>query len=246
MNSSASLQIFSAVGSLPGRALAKTTLHSGLALPDLRIADAGFVAVPSWPRVLSVTGVMGGNRALSGIAKDLTKMSAKSAIKIVVPDDTESTLFKWVSYRLTGSKNALKGASVASSVGQHPACYARLHRRTGCNGGGPSSCAPRHRRRPAAGDWPPAKKVKFTALFSKSPAINWLSAARIFLFGASGAARLVRRWASGISVLQLGSVLFPAWALSLPSGSSAAAVILRLSFRDILRSIRKRKWMAVP
>ena len=28
------------------------------------------------------------------------------------------------------------------------------------------------------------KKVKFTALFSKSAAINWLSAARLFLFGA--------------------------------------------------------------
>ena len=48
-------------------------------------------------------------QALSGIAKDLTKMSAKSAIKVVVPDGTGRALFKWVA-RLTGSKNALKGA----------------------------------------------------------------------------------------------------------------------------------------
>ena len=47
-------------------------------------------------------------QALSGIAKDLTKMSSKSAIKLVVPEDAQSTLFKWVAM-LTGSKNALKG-----------------------------------------------------------------------------------------------------------------------------------------
>ena len=49
------------------------------------------------------------SQALSGIAKDLTKMSSKSAIKVLVPADAKSTLFKWVAI-LTGSKNALKGA----------------------------------------------------------------------------------------------------------------------------------------
>ncbi len=48
-------------------------------------------------------------QALSGIAKDLTKMSAKSAVKVLVPKGDESGLFKWVAI-LTGSKNALKGA----------------------------------------------------------------------------------------------------------------------------------------
>ena len=47
-------------------------------------------------------------QALSGIAKDLTKMSSKSAIKVVVPEGQDGALFKWVA-RLTGSKNALKG-----------------------------------------------------------------------------------------------------------------------------------------
>jgi predicted MFS family arabinose efflux permease len=36
-------------------------------------------------------------------------MSAKSAVKVLVPKDDESGLFKWVAL-LTGSKNALKGA----------------------------------------------------------------------------------------------------------------------------------------
>ena len=47
-------------------------------------------------------------QALSGIAKDLTKMSSKSAVKLVVPEDAPAALFRWVAI-LTGSKNALKG-----------------------------------------------------------------------------------------------------------------------------------------
>src|SRR3954465_11723696 len=47
-------------------------------------------------------------QALSGIAEDLTKMSSKSAIKLLVPEDASGQLFKWVAL-LTGSKNALKG-----------------------------------------------------------------------------------------------------------------------------------------
>ena len=57
---------------------------------------------------MSVAYVMG-CQALSGIAKDLTKMSAKSAVKVLVPKGDDSGLFKWVAV-LTGSKNALKGA----------------------------------------------------------------------------------------------------------------------------------------
>tara|TARA_Y100001968_G_scaffold91339_1_gene82180 strand:+ start:620 stop:769 length:150 start_codon:yes stop_codon:yes gene_type:complete len=46
-------------------------------------------------------------QAISGIAKDLNRMSAKSAIKTVVPDSPEENggnnqLFKWVGI-LTGS-----------------------------------------------------------------------------------------------------------------------------------------------
>ena len=50
-------------------------------------------------------------QALSGIAKDLTKMSSKSAVKLVVPDGRDRQLYRWVAI-LTGSKNALKGVGL--------------------------------------------------------------------------------------------------------------------------------------
>ena len=94
-------------GWIGSRSGLKVTLYGGLALQILALLMLALLQ-PTWLEPVSVAYVMAA-QALSGIAKDLTKMSAKSAIKIVVPDDTEGTLFKWVS-RLTGSKNALKGA----------------------------------------------------------------------------------------------------------------------------------------
>jgi predicted MFS family arabinose efflux permease len=83
------------------------TLVLGLVL---QVVALGLLALLNrgWSTVLSVSYVMG-CQALSGIAKDLTKMSAKSAVKVLVPKGDESGLFKWVAV-LTGSKNALKGA----------------------------------------------------------------------------------------------------------------------------------------
>ena len=80
----------------------------------------------------SVAYVMG-CQALSGIAKDLTKMSAKSAVKVLVPKGDDSGLFKWVAV-LTGSKNALKGAGffvggLLLSVLGFPRCARRRWRR---------------------------------------------------------------------------------------------------------------------
>ncbi|MCT2529562.1 organoarsenical effux MFS transporter ArsJ [SAR92 clade bacterium H921] len=56
---------------------------------------------------LTVTYVMLA-QALSGIAKDLSKMSAKSSIKALLPDSAQNSLYRWIAL-LTGSKNALKG-----------------------------------------------------------------------------------------------------------------------------------------
>jgi hypothetical protein len=61
----------------------------------------------NWPLWQSVGFVMV-MQALSGVAKDLTKMSAKSAVKLIVAKDEHQYLFNWVA-TLTGSKNALKG-----------------------------------------------------------------------------------------------------------------------------------------
>jgi hypothetical protein len=135
---------------------------------------------PNWSRDLSVAYVMAA-QALSGIAKDLTKMSAKSAIKVIVPAGDDGALFKWVA-RLTGSKNALKGAGffvggallaafgfVGALVGMAGALAAVLLATAASLSGDLGRSK---------------KKTTFTSLFSKSPEIDWLSAARLFLFAA--------------------------------------------------------------
>jgi MFS family permease len=81
----------------------KSTLVAGL---GLQVAACGMLTVPD--PALTLPWLMGA-QALSGIAKDLTKMSAKSYIKLVVPEGDDRGLMRWVSW-LTGSKNALKGA----------------------------------------------------------------------------------------------------------------------------------------
>ncbi len=94
-------------GWLAARTGLRLTLVLGLAL---QVVALGMLALLNreWSMAASVAYVMG-CQALSGIAKDLTKMSAKSAIKVLVPAGDDSALFKWVAF-LTGSKNALKGA----------------------------------------------------------------------------------------------------------------------------------------
>jgi predicted MFS family arabinose efflux permease len=94
-------------GWLAARTGLRFTLVCGLALQGLAL---GLLAMldREWSMNVSVAYVMG-CQAMSGIAKDLTKMSAKSAIKVLVPKGDDSGLFKWVAF-LTGSKNALKGA----------------------------------------------------------------------------------------------------------------------------------------
>ena len=78
------------------------TMHIGMGMQVVALA---MLTVPdSW---LSVAYVMAA-QALSGIAKDLNKMSAKASVKGMASDDSGSTLFKWVAV-LTGSKMALKG-----------------------------------------------------------------------------------------------------------------------------------------
>src|SRR5476651_850364 len=94
-------------GWLAARTGLRFTLVMGLVL---QVVALGLLALLNreWSMAASVAYVMG-CQALSGIAKDLTKMSAKSAIKVLVPTGDDSRLFKWVAF-LTGSKNALKGA----------------------------------------------------------------------------------------------------------------------------------------
>jgi predicted MFS family arabinose efflux permease len=94
-------------GWLAARTGLRLTLVLGLALQVVALALLA-VMNRDWGVAVSVAYVMT-CQSLSGIAKDLTKMSAKSAVKVLVPTGDDSRLFRWVAM-LTGSKNALKGA----------------------------------------------------------------------------------------------------------------------------------------
>ena len=166
-------------GWIAARSGLKVTLYGGLLLQVGALIMLALLQ-PAWARLTSVAYVMAA-QALSGIAKDLTKMSAKSAIKVVVPQGEEGALFKWVA-RLTGSKNALKGAgfflgaallTALGFAGSLAAMAAGLLIVLV----GTVAALP-------GGMGKAKSKVKFNALFSKSSAVNWLSAARLFLFSA--------------------------------------------------------------
>ena len=166
-------------GWLASRMGLRITLLAGLLL---QVVALGALALlnPAWSEFASVAYVMGA-QALSGIAKDLTKMSSKSAIKVLVPPDAKGALFKWVAV-LTGSKNALKG--VGFFLG------GLLLQLAGYRGALALMAATlvlawlvSWLSLPA--DLGRAKvKTGFKDLFSKTREINVLSAARLFLFGA--------------------------------------------------------------
>jgi MFS family permease len=139
----------------------------------------------SWPKWWSVAYVMVA-QAISGIAKDLNKMSAKSAIKTVVPETPddhsqgETQLFQWVAI-LTGSKNALKG--VGFFLGGLLLTTIGFNAAVGAMAAGLFLAFLLTLVLP--GDIGRMKqKPGFSALFSKSRGINGLSLARFFLFGA--------------------------------------------------------------
>ena len=162
-------------GYLASRLGLNVTMHIGMAMQIVALA---MLTVPdAW---LSVAYVMSA-QALSGIAKDLNKMSAKASVKTLVTKDADTQLFKWVAI-LTGSKNTLKGvgfflgaallqwlefrgALIALASFLLIALIVTFYL--------------------LPSDLGKAKaKPKFTQVFSQTPAINWLSAARFFLFGA--------------------------------------------------------------
>lgn len=162
-------------GYLGARIGLNSTMNIGLGLQVIALL---MLAVPTV--MLTPLWVMGA-QALSGIAKDLNKMSAKSTIKLLVPGDQQGQLFKWVAL-LTGSKNALKGVgfflggallALLGFVGAVVAMAAVL---------GVIWIASLLLLKKDLGK--AKQKPKFRELFSKSRAVNILSAARLFLFGA--------------------------------------------------------------
>lgn len=84
----------------------RVTLFLGLLAQIIALVALSLLN-PEWVLAVSIVYVML-TQALSGVAKDLTKMSSKSAVKSVVAAGDQGGLFRWVAL-LTGSKNALKG-----------------------------------------------------------------------------------------------------------------------------------------
>ena len=202
--------------------------------------------------VLTVAYVMLA-QALSGIAKDLNKMSAKSGVKLSVPLGEEGRLYRWVSV-LTGSKNALKGigfflgglllntigfklsmglmASVLALVAIGTLAF--LKRDLGKT----------------------TYKPKFRDMLSKSSEINRLSAARFFLFGSRdvwfvialpvflqlemgwtslGVGTFLALWIIGYGLIQtLYPIVSRVFTLSEPDGRSVVLWGLALSVLPIL------------
>ena len=150
------------------------TMHIGMGMQV--VALAALTVPDAW---LSVAYVMAA-QALSGIAKDLNKMSAKASVKIMVNDDSGSKLFKWVAV-LTGSKNALKGAGFF--IGAALLDWIGFRGALGVLAGLLLVVLVITAALLPAGVGKMKSKPRFTQVFSKTPAINWLSAARFFLFG---------------------------------------------------------------
>ncbi|WPC05026.1 organoarsenical effux MFS transporter ArsJ [Pseudomonas benzenivorans] len=162
-------------GYLGARLGLNRTMNLGLALQVLALL---MLTVPgAW---LGMAWVMAA-QALSGIAKDLNKMSAKSAIKLLVADGGQGRLYHWVAL-LTGSKNALKGVgfflggALLALLGFRGALLVMAAVLALIWLGSIFSLGRDLGRAKA--------KPKFRELLSKSRAINGLSAARLFLFGA--------------------------------------------------------------
>jgi len=155
-----------------------STLYAGLGIQVLALLALTQLD-PSWAIGASVAFVMLVQGA-SGVAKDLAKMSSKSAVKILAPADGDG-LFRWVAI-LTGSKNAVKGlgfllgAALLATFGFTTAILGMaavlsiilLTVLVAMPAGLPKG----------------RKGAKFSEVFSKSSNVNWLSVARVFLFGA--------------------------------------------------------------
>ncbi len=162
-------------GWLAARFGLKTTLFMGLSVQICAQSMLGF-APEAW---LVVPYVMG-SQALSGIAKDLTKMSSKSAVKLIVPEGQEGALYKWVAI-LTGSKNALKGVGfflgglLLTTVGFQTGVLILAAMVATALVTVSILMAGQHLGRPDA-------KAKFKHMFSNNRAVNILACARIFLF----------------------------------------------------------------
>lgn len=132
---------------------------------------------PAWSGAFSVAWVVAA-QGISGVAKDFTKTASKSAIK-ATSEGGSGQLFRWVAW-FTGSKNAMKGVGfflggmLLETMGFRGALWfmASLLALILI---GVAVSLPRSLGKAKA-------SKSFRELFAKTPAINLMATARIFLF----------------------------------------------------------------
>ncbi|MBL4771161.1 MAG: organoarsenical effux MFS transporter ArsJ [Planctomycetes bacterium] len=162
-------------GWLASRTGLRVTLFAGLCL---QVVACGMLGLLSGGLTLPVVMLA---QALSGVAKDLTKMSSKSYIKAVIPEGDSSGLMRWVAW-LTGSKNTLKGVGfflggvLLSSWGFRVACLSMA--------GTIAVVAVVAGALLPKGVGKASKVRKLSDLWRGNRRLRWLSAARLFLFAA--------------------------------------------------------------
>ncbi len=162
-------------GWLAARTGLRTTLFAGLAL---QVVACGLLGLLSASLTLPVVMLA---QALSGVAKDLTKMSSKSYIKAVVPAGDSRGLMRWVAW-LTGSKNTLKGFGfflggvLLTAWGFRLACLGMA--------GSITVVMILARMMLPKGVGKSSQVRKLSDLLEGNRRLRWLSAARLFLFAA--------------------------------------------------------------
>ena len=202
---------------------------------------------PQWAPALSVAWVVVA-QGICGVAKDLTKTAAKSAIKVTQAQakaQGASQLFKWVAW-FTGSKNAMKGAGffLGGLLLQTAGFRASLWIMAGLLAIvllGVATSLPTMMGKAKA-----SKSAK--ELFAKSAGINALAAARVVLFGARDVWFVVSLpvflYSVGWSFTGVGSFL-AAWTIGYGLVQALAPSIVRRSADGLSREVpAARLWSA--
>jgi MFS family permease len=203
---------------------------------------------PGWTAAMSVAWVVA-SQGICGVAKDLTKTSAKSAIKVTQAQAREQgagQLFKWVAW-FTGSKNAMKGLGffLGGLLLQTLGFQASLWAMAGLLALvllGVTTSLPTMMGKSKA-----SKSAK--ELFAKNAGINALAAARVVLFGARDVWFVVGLpvflYSVGWNFTMVGTFL-AAWTIGYGLVQAAAPQLVRRSADGLSREVpAARLWSAL-
>jgi MFS family permease len=190
---------------------------------------------PGWTTALSVTWVVIA-QGMAGLAKDFTKTASKSAIKATAQAGS-GQLFKWVAY-FTGSKNAMKGIGfflgglLLEAMGFRAALWL-MAAVIGAIFVAGLTWLPR-----TLGKGKSSRSIG--EFFARSRGVNFLAAARVFMFGAREVWFVVGLpvflYASGWRFVEVGSFL-AAWTIGYGLVQAAAPALIARSADGLSREV---------